>query len=41
MYESILDKIIKNEYDVFSKDAHTTKLEKMLTLFVKSIAHAI
>jgi len=41
MYESILDKIIRNHYDVFSKDAHTTKREKMFTLATKSRVYAL
>lgn len=36
LYESILDKIEKNNFDVFSKDAHTTKYEK-LKIILKNI----
>ncbi len=41
IYESILDKIIRLNYDVFSQDAHTTKREKLTTLFFKSFLYAI
>ncbi len=40
MYESILDKIIRNEYDVFSMSARTTKREKIRTLLVKTLRYA-
>ncbi len=41
MYESILDKMVKHKYDVFSKSARTSKVEKLRTLFYKSGLHAI
>lgn len=33
LYEWILDKIYSNEYDVFGKDAHTSKRDKICILF--------
>lgn len=36
MYEAILDKVWKNQYDVFNRDAHTTKLEKF-TVFMRTL----
>ena len=36
LYEWILDKIEKNNFDVFSKDCHTTKYEK-LKIILKNI----
>ena len=36
MYEGILDKIRKNQYDVFARDAHTTKLEKFM-VFMRTL----
>lgn len=41
VYESILDKIVRLEYDVFTHDAHTTKSEKLFTLFSKTLKHAM
>lgn len=41
MYESILDKIIRNNYDVFNVSARTTKREKMRTLVVNTLGYAI
>jgi len=41
MYESILDKIIRNDYDVFVHSARTTKREKICTLLTKSLHYAM
>lgn len=41
MYESILDKIIRHEYDVFTRSARTTKVEKLITLVTKSCRYAV
>ena len=39
MYESILDKIVRNGYDVFRKSARTTKFEKVRTLFMRGLKY--
>ena len=39
MYESILDKIVRHDYDIFTRSARTTKREKMRTLFTKSFRY--
>jgi len=36
LYQAILDKIRRNQYDVFNRDAHTTKFEKF-TVFMKTL----
>jgi 15-cis-phytoene synthase len=39
MYESILDKIVRNGYDVFRNSARTTKREKAITLLSKGFRY--
>lgn len=41
MYESILDKIIRNDYDTLTRTARTTKFEKLRTLLFKTIRYAM
>ena len=41
MYESILDKIIRNDYDSLTRTARTTKFEKLRTLFSHTIRYAM
>ena len=41
MYESILDKIIRNDYDALTRIARTTKFEKLRTLLFKTIRYAM
>lgn len=41
MYESILDKIVRHEYDVFSYSARTTPWEKLRALLSKSRHYAM
>lgn len=41
MYESILVKILRNEWDVFTKSARTTKREKFCTFILQSCKHGL